>query len=77
MQPMDPQDGADLLNAFFDKAEEDDLTPDMFVSPEALAVWDRLTSEEQIRAIWFHPRSMPEVPGKTYCFNSLGFYFNS
>ncbi len=53
-----------------------DLVPVMAIPPMALAVWDRLTVDERIKAVWFADESIPAIQGKMYTVNCFGYWYN-
>ncbi len=53
-----------------------DLVPVMAIPPMALQVWNRLTIEERIKAVWFADESIPNTPGKQYIVNPFGYWFD-
>ena len=66
-----------IMEALLELEKMPSLVPEMFITPQAITIWDQLTEEQRIRAVWFSPADMPPVPNKHYVFNALGFFFSA
>jgi len=65
-----------IMEALLELEKMPSLVPEMFITPQAITIWDRLTEEQRIKAVWFSASDMPPVKDKFHVFNSLGFWFH-
>jgi len=66
-----------IMEALLELEKMPSLVPEMFITPHAIKVWDQLTEEQRIKAVWFSERDMPPAKDKFHCFNALGFWFHA